>query len=220
MDLTQTKLTKAEWISIEIPESEKEKEILQLIQDGFHNFHVHRNTTPTLASMSKMDVTPQMQDHLYRHYLEPIMDPLLHKHGLTLQSIDASRKSPLMKSKDLIRMKSMDRNIDDHRNHIYEFVVLEFCRQALEGCTFHVYTLLQLQKAHIPQVHPKVTEFVKCVLDAKHILPSKFLHHAYECIEKNPNLFKFADKTLFEHQKQLFHLFQLFHLIVGFQQLQ
>ena len=34
MDLSKTKLTKAEWLSIEMPVSDNEKEILTLIHDG------------------------------------------------------------------------------------------------------------------------------------------------------------------------------------------
>ena len=34
MDLSQTKLTRSEWNSIEIPISQKEKEIITLICDG------------------------------------------------------------------------------------------------------------------------------------------------------------------------------------------
>ena len=37
MDLTQRKLDKSEWESIEVPSTDNEKEILQLMIRGFHN---------------------------------------------------------------------------------------------------------------------------------------------------------------------------------------
>ena len=40
MNLQQIKLTKEEWQSIEIPVSDKEKEILQLILKGFHDVNL------------------------------------------------------------------------------------------------------------------------------------------------------------------------------------
>ncbi len=40
MDLTQNKLTKSEWIHAEIPVSESEKPILQLINDGFEDVNI------------------------------------------------------------------------------------------------------------------------------------------------------------------------------------
>jgi|LauGreDrversion4_1035100.scaffolds.fasta_scaffold00633_7 hypothetical protein len=218
MDLTQSKLTKAEWTSVEVPVPDKEKEILQLLQDGFHNVHVRRNDTPTLATVSKIEMTPQMQDHLYAQYLEPLIADLVQQRQTLLlrwrpTSSSSGGSNNKLKTKDLIRMKSMDGKIDEHRAHIYEFVVLDFCKQALlakassREATFFVYTLMELQKAHIPTAHPVVTEFVQCVLDAVPVTPQHVVRHAYECIEQNPYLFKYADKTLFEHQKQLFRLF-------------
>ena len=37
---------------------------------------------------------------------------------------------------------------------------------------------------------------------------SDILTQAYEFIEKNPHLLKYEDKTLFEHQKQIFTAFR------------
>ena len=219
MDLSQSKLTKAEWLTVEVPVSDAEKQVLQLLQDGFGNIHIRRNDTPTLASVSKVEATPHMQDHLYHQYLEPTIRDLAKKHGILLRltSTEAT-KQKMMKKCDLIRMKSMDGKIDEHRASIYEFVVLDFCRHVLESSNevVNVYTLRHLQKIALApspkggcgNVHADLLDFVKRVLDARPISPRQIVHHAYECIEKNPYLFKFADKTLFEHQKQLFHLFQ------------
>lgn len=209
MDLTQSKLTKAEWMSVEIPVSDAEKQVLQLLQDGFRDIHIRRNHTPTLSSVSKVEATPQMQDHLYHQYLDPIVRDLAKKHGILLRLTSTEAKQK-MKTRDLIRMKSMDSKIDEHRATIYEFVVLDFCKHVLESKTpeFYVYTLRQLQKVHLPQVHVELGDFVQRVLEARPVSARNVLHYAHQCIEKNPYLLKYADKTLFEHQKQLFHLFQ------------
>ena len=45
MDFSQSKLTKTEWESIEIPVSQSEKEILKLITNGFNNVHIRTNKT-------------------------------------------------------------------------------------------------------------------------------------------------------------------------------
>ena len=217
MDLTQTKLTKSEWVTMEIPVSDNEKHVLQLLLDGYHDVHVRRNATPTLASVSKVEFTPVMQEHMYRQYLEPIITEL--SQGKMLQRTTSVDSKKNMKTRDLIRMKSLDGKIDEHRHTIYEFVVLDLCRALLSTTanttvhshtkyTFYLYTLHFLsQKAHVPNVHPNVSEFVQRVLASTPIKMRDFLHHAHECIEKNPHLFKYADKTLFEHQKQLFRLF-------------
>jgi len=257
MDLTQSKLTKAEWVTMEIPVSEQEKQVLQLLLDGYHDILVRRNETPTLASVSKIETTPVMQQHLYQQYLEPIIRELsaayFDQHGINKKTTTmdgqllsktvslcqpsggiglksllhrtnswdsaATKKTTLaIKKCDLIRMKSMDGKIDEHRQNIYEFVLLDFCRKLIASktttttektkYTFYVYTLDYLmQHAHIPGVHPSVPEFVQRVLASSPVNPRDMLRHAHQSIEKNPYLFKYADKTLFDHQKQLFRLF-------------
>ena len=42
MDLTQKKLSKAEWNNIEVPFPDEEKNILKLIIDGYHNVAYQR----------------------------------------------------------------------------------------------------------------------------------------------------------------------------------
>lgn len=206
MDLTQSKLTKAEWVTMEIPVSDTEKEVLQLLLDGYHDVHIRRNTTPTLFSVSKIESTPAMLDHLYEQYLQPQMDRILKSSASA--STSTKKKDPI-KTRDLIRMKSMDAKIDQHKSHIYEFVVLDFCKELLESKSpFYVYTLMHLQRAHIDHVHPSIPPFIQRVLALTPVKVAHFLCKSHECIEKNPHLFKYADRTLFDHQKSLFRLFR------------
>jgi ATP/maltotriose-dependent transcriptional regulator MalT len=43
MDLSQNKLTKTEWNSIEVPVSEQEKAVLKLIDEGASNVNIRVN---------------------------------------------------------------------------------------------------------------------------------------------------------------------------------
>ena len=54
MDLTQRKLTKNEWETIEIPISGDEKKILQMITHGYNNVHVSHNENISLLSYTKI----------------------------------------------------------------------------------------------------------------------------------------------------------------------
>jgi hypothetical protein len=167
---------------------------------------VRRNATPTLASISKIDVG----DYLYRTYVEPTLAKWATKYGLSFSPVAAVKTSSL-KTRDLIRIKSLDGKIIDHRLEIYEFVVLELCRQVLEDvekCR-PTYTLMYLQKeAHVPDVPDALMAFVATLLERYPVKCSDVLHNAYVCMEKNADLLKYKDKTLFAHQKQLFHVFQ------------
>ena len=51
MDLTQTKLTKSEWQSIETPVSEDENKILKMIKSDYHNIDIRYNDHLNLLSI-------------------------------------------------------------------------------------------------------------------------------------------------------------------------
>mgnify|MGYP006126400779 CR=1 FL=1 len=55
MDLTQAKLSKSEWLNIEVPFPDREKNILQLIIDGYQNTDVYLNETQSLHSVLKLE---------------------------------------------------------------------------------------------------------------------------------------------------------------------
>jgi hypothetical protein len=223
MDLKQTKLTKSEWMNIEIPVSDQEKSILQLIIDGYHDVNLRRNDNVSLLSHMKMEYSPEIEKQLYKQYFEKDVDALVSKHMPNDSDSDDSskpskkpnkkqKKDPPMKTRDLIRIQSMDAKLDQDRAHIFEFLVLEFCREILKGSkpAFYLYTLIQIKKATIPLVNKHVMEFVDRVISktVKTIEMRDVLRSAYEFIEKNRYLLKYEDKTLFDHQKQLFSIFR------------
>ena len=70
MDLTQVKLSKTEWMNIEILVSDQEKQVLCLIQDGYHNLNIKRNENSSMLSLMKIEYTPEIETHLYLKYFE------------------------------------------------------------------------------------------------------------------------------------------------------
>jgi hypothetical protein len=57
MDLVQKKLSKSEWMNVEILVDEKEREILKMIVDGYHDVNIRYNSTKSMLSLMKMDGT-------------------------------------------------------------------------------------------------------------------------------------------------------------------
>ena len=55
MDLTQRKLNKSEWDSIEIPVSQSEQKILKLIIEGFNDVNIKTNEHKSLISFLKIE---------------------------------------------------------------------------------------------------------------------------------------------------------------------
>ena len=218
MDLKQTKLTKSEWMNIEIPVSDQEKSILQLIIDGYHDVNLRRNDNVSLLSHMKMEYSPEIEKQLYKQYFEKDVEALRSKYmpqdteESDKKTNKKQKKDPPLKTRDLIRIQSMDAKLDQDRAHIYEFLVLEFCREILKGSkpAFYLYTLIQIKKSTIPLVNKHVMDFADRVIakTVKTIEMRDVLRSAYEFIEKNRYLLKYEDKTLFDHQKQLFSIFR------------
>lgn len=71
MDLSQTKLTKNEWTSIETPVSDDEKKVLRLIMDGWTQPDICRNDTQSILAHLKIDTSPEMDMYLFKTQFEP-----------------------------------------------------------------------------------------------------------------------------------------------------
>ena len=223
MDLHQTKLTRTEWDSIELPVSDSEKEILNMILEGFKNPSITKNKTMSLFSFTKIEQTPENEVYLYNKYFSPIVDRIIRKYGdslaITVPTGSGSGGGHLkkMKSIDLARVQNLEATIDVHRKNIFEFLVLDFCLELAKNLSkgnskyaYYLYTLIQLSKASIRAIHPYITLFMTQLTDlanAKTEL-ANIVERAFVFIEQNPYLLEYEDKTLFPHQKELFAVFR------------
>jgi len=224
MDLKQSKLTRAEWDSIEVPVSDSEKEILYLIMEGYNNINIIKNKTISLLSFTKIDNTLENEWFMYNKYFEPIITNTLRKYcskdKRLLQLHEWSYNNNLgfkkMKSIDSLRIQNLEANIEDNKRKIFEFLILNFCHKLCHyfeknstKYAYYLYTLIQLAKASINNVHPGVISFMNCVISIanKHTDLSKIIERAFIFIEQNPYLLEYEDKVLFSHQKELFSIF-------------
>lgn len=256
MDFSQTKLSKMEWESIEIPVAEQEAKILHLIMQGYQDINIKQNDNQSLLSMMKIDYTPEIEMYLYSKYFEPEIKIIMgtnvdsssnvgskkkDKDGTKSKTSTQAVKSTFLsgfdpklpniskfkppKKIDLMRLTNMDNNLQSgeyDKTRIFEFILLDFCKHVSHGSrastnqesyTFYLYTLIQMRKSAIPLVNALILQFIDQMLvfvQEKH--PSKILQdaflHAHRIIEKNPYLLRYENKTLYDHQKQLFQLFR------------
>ena len=224
MDLKQTKLTRTEWDSIELPVSESEKGILQMILEGYENPAIIKNKTVSLFSFTKIENTPENQQFLYDKYCLPIISRTLRKYCDKGQLTDVWSSGhgaiKKMKSIDAMRLQNLEANIEQNKKGIYEFLLLDFCHELCryfsKGDTkyaYHLYTLVQLAKASIHGVHPGVMTYVNKVVELTKAQTdlAKVVERAFVFIEQNPYLLEYEDKGLFPHQKELFSLFRQSH---------
>jgi len=248
MDLSQTKLTKMEWESIETPVSDQEKNILKLIQDGYQNLLIKTNDNESLLSYIKIEPTPEIHIYLYNKYFAPIIAEILSLpsdlvRGRSLLMDDKKSKDkkqkkhdwfqefcPILpnlskckppKKIDVLRLQNMDTNLSSgvfQKNKIMEYMQLEFCKQMILGneIPFQLYTLLQIEHASISHLNPYVQQFLQQIVvftqnhGGEQLVRDTFMN-SYSIIEKNPNILRFENKQLYDHQKQLFQLFRPVH---------
>jgi hypothetical protein len=213
MDFSQTKLTKSEWLSIEIPVSIGEKKILSLIEDGYKNLDIRINDESSMMSLMKIEYTPEIEKFLYTKYFEnDVKSMMMLKPKMVLQVAAKSIKQP--KKADLLRLNHMDQNVEKIKDRIFEYKQLEFCKELIskKNVPFHLYTLIQMNKSTIINSNQFVRKFVHTVISyvekEKPKIIEEIFYNMHFIMEKNPNILKYEDSSLYDHQKRLFQLFK------------
>lgn len=138
MDLTQTKLSKAEWASVEVPVSDTEEQVLKMIIEGFNNPDIRKNNTTTLSSIMKIDMSVGMEFYLYKEYFDSVVRNLCNdKHPALVKwhkTMSAIKPKPVNKA-DQIRINNVKTMIESHRNTVFEYVLIDFCSGVLGEST-------------------------------------------------------------------------------------
>ena len=227
MDLTQRKLNKSEWTSIEVPVSPAEIDILNLIIAGFKNVNIKINNKNSIFTFLKIEYSEKMEDNLYNKYFRQNIEKI--EDGLKTifpeyKSMKIDSKSKI-NSADKIRLERYDENLI-RQNDIYEFILLihiekiiyysnnnhsnTFSSHYFNLFCFHYYTLYKLAGNNILRVNRHIVTFTKIVLslfEDKISFPV-IIQNAVEFVEKNDNLLKYGDLQLYEHQKEIFTIFK------------
>jgi len=220
MDLTQNKLTKSEWETIEVPISDSEKQIVLMMIDGYKNVNIRFNESKSLFSHIKMEKTVEIEYFLYKKYFEDEVLSMMKKYGKGLNiTVPSGISGELckVKSADSIRLQNLDNHIKINRGLILEFLLLDLCKDMIKHISkqkqryaFYLYTLIQINKSCILHQNKHVLSFVDSVIQYGNSITkvSEIITNAYDFIERNPYLLKYEDKALFSHQKELFSLVQ------------
>jgi len=173
--LQQKKLTKEEWNSIEKPVSPQEKQILELIHNGYDNVNLRLNYTKTMFSFTKLERTVEIEYYLYDKYFYPLLKKIANKYGnlgKELMSFKTeSKKIKKLRSIEALRIQNIDATIQSNTPKIYEYTLIHYCEKickCLHNKTidylFELYTLIQWQKNTITIIK-EVERFVTIVID-------------------------------------------------------
>ena len=226
MDLEQRKLNKSEWESIEMPVSPEELDILKLIIDGYNDVNIHVNNTKTMFSFLKIEYNEKMEDHLFNTFFgEQIKQIIkLYKLGDKIK-IDVNPKIQI-KTADRIRLENTDITLMKDKD-IYEFVLFEHIENIIKFnfllsnsqssletnkkmALFHYYTLFKLIQNNIQKINRHIVAIARKVLEIYEysVNIESVIENSVDIIEKNKCLLKYADLTLYEHQKEIFTVFK------------
>ena len=104
MDLTQRKLNKSEWDSIEVPVSQSEQKVLKLIIDGFSDVNIKSNDQKSLISFLKIEHNEKMEDYLYNKYFREIIENIKKKYSANYIQVSVNSEIKV-KSADKIRLE-------------------------------------------------------------------------------------------------------------------
>ena len=231
MDLLQRKLTKAEWDSIEVPVSVHEQRIIELIKCGFHDVQIKKNYTMSLLKYLKISYTDAIDNYVYTTYLYPSLAKLYKKYGLgelTETGSKGNNTTITLKKADIIRFNNTEKQITEHKESMFEFVLLALLENMLklkygkkkdekyekkkggdnDKWLFYYYTLQIITKYNVELFNAQLREVFSTLLAKmeQEVDMVKLLGMSYENIERNDYLLKYADETLYDHQKQLFTL--------------
>ena len=127
------------------------------------------------------------------------------------------KKKIKLKKGDLMRINLINEKQGSTNQSAFEYELLKYCEQILKylDCrsdkyAFHLYTLIQIKKASIKHLNNYVLQFVDYIIQQSNekLHMKDVLSQAYEFIEQNAALLKYADFQLFDHQKNIYSVFQ------------
>ena len=80
--LKQTKLSRSEWETLEVPVIESEARILALLKDGYENTRVVHNHSQNMIQFSKLPCNDGMHHYIYTKYFQSLVDAWKNKYGI------------------------------------------------------------------------------------------------------------------------------------------
>tara|TARA_B100002051_G_scaffold274511_1_gene315855 strand:- start:2738 stop:5170 length:2433 start_codon:yes stop_codon:yes gene_type:complete len=221
MDLTQSRLTKKEWESIEVPVSVEEQGVGKLLMEGARQPLVRRNRAISLGSYLQIEKSPATADYFWTKYLLPELQrgkggcatsaPTAHGFGAWVKPA----KAPGLKSADRIRLRNADRSLacPDKRANIFEFVLIALVQDLYHarvhggGCAWLTpyYALRALRDRAVAGLHERLIEEISALVERLdgEVRAEDLVLNASTVIEQNRALLEHADEQLFDHQRRL-----------------
>ena len=218
MDLNQRKLTRDEWNSIEVPVSADEKRILKLIQDGYKDVMLKRNTTPSMLQHLKVDDSDAIDMYVFTRYIQdPLIKVIRYAKTSPVPFEKEKHDASSIKKKDLFRFGNTDSQLDQVKASVFEFVLLDILKQTLKSreknntsWVVGFFTLTKMLSYSVESCNRTLCKKISAIVDvlAEDTDVKYIVYGAAELIEHNPYLLRYADEELYDHQRRIFTQFK------------
>lgn len=215
---TQTKLSRAEWNSIEETIPEDEQAILKMIIAGYNDVNIRHNDNTSLLNRVKIEKSATIENFLYCKFFKPEIAEIQAIVGIPTSLAKFNVKEEALKKlkkSDIIRLENMGSKIEENRGSIIEYAFVGFVKEMMtlfmngkSRYSFYLYTIIQLRNISVENMNCHLMEFVDMAV--KHVnentVLSSIISNAHEFIEKNTHIYKYGDISLYDHQKRLFSI--------------
>jgi hypothetical protein len=223
MDLNQRKLKKSEWNSIEVPVSDEELTVLNMIKCGYHDVNIKVNKGNSIFTFLKINYNensfPKIEEYLFNKYLKSTVD-IIESQIIKIQKANnVEKKYKKISLSGITRLNSADKiRLENcstiEENKAFEFILLKYVDKVLYYCysknakelAYNYYTLLKLSKASIAYLNKYVVQICNHVIESIEVFVKKetIIKNAVNIIETNKYLLKYSDMKLYDHQKKIF----------------
>ena len=101
MDLSQSKLSRQEWINLETAVPKSEKNILDILMNGYDNTNISINKNLSLIEILKIEYSESIDTFLYEKYFKTVIDEINIKYtsGIPKSANLTNSIAPSIKSK-------------------------------------------------------------------------------------------------------------------------
>jgi len=221
--LQQTKLTKDEWDKIEKPiESKKEKEILNMIQQGYEKENVTYNPFSTLRDF--LNIQREYDVYIFDSILKERLEKIEKKVPLFSKNVKTKHKTKSISKADQIKIKNSLKLFEKKKSEgdIIEFVFLNELKHMAKVISKHkqdygvqkkyIHALYNIhilhsmyQNAMNEALRGKIEELLKHRIGELHV--DRLLSQVPTYLEHN-YIFNYCSYSLYSHQKDIFRIFK------------
>lgn len=227
MDLIQRKLTRSEWNNTEVPVGSDEKEILNLIMEGYNNTNHIYNKHTSLALFLKMSNSAHdeaMNAYLYKEFFENKIHKICKKYDLNKPIVSSKIKAP--NKGESIKIMNSKNSMEENKEKIFEICLITLIEYILKShkksdylskkttkkdkhymeFLYYYYSLKYLMKTQIRHINSYIIDYVNTILDLYNVDVNVMdvVKESPQILENNEYLNHFRDYNLYDHQKQLF----------------